>query len=65
MINKSHYDKIRFVLTVVLLFFIACSDKNSGYVFKYSNEQPESAIRSQSMIYFKEILEKETNEKLR
>ena len=65
MINKSHYDKIRFVLTVVLLFFISCSDKNSGYVFKYSNEQPESAIRSQSMLYFKEKLEKETNGKIK
>ena len=64
-INKSHYDKIQFLLTVVLLFFISCGDKNSGYVFKYSNEQPESAIRSQSMLYFKEKLEKETNGKIR
>ena len=63
-INKSHYDKIQFLLAVVLLFFISCGDKNSGYVFKYSNEQPESAIRSQSMLYFKEKLEKETNGKI-
>ena len=34
-------------------------------MFKYSYEQPESAIRSQSMIYFKEKLEKETNGKIR
>ena len=65
MINKSHYNKTQFLLTAVLLFFIACSDKNSGYVFKYSNEQPESAIRSQSMLYFKERLEKETNGKIK
>jgi len=64
-INKSHYDKIQFLLTAVLLFFISCSDKKSGYVFKYSNEQPESAIRSQSMLYFKERLEKETNGKIK
>ena len=64
-INKSHYDKIQFLLAVVLLFFISCGDKNSDYVFKYSNEQPESAIRSQSMLYFKEKLEKETNGKIR
>ena len=64
-INKSHYDKIQFLLGVVLLFFISCGDKNSDYVFKYSNEQPESAIRSQSMLYFKEKLEKETNGKIR
>ena len=63
-INRSHYDKIQFLLTVVLLFFISCGEKNSGYVFKYSNEQPESAIRSQSMLYFKEKLEKETNGKI-
>lgn len=65
MINKSHYNKIQFLLTAVLLFFISCSDKKSGYVFKYSNEQPESAIRSQSMLYFKERLEKETNGKIK
>ena len=65
MINKSHYNKIQFLLTAVLLFFISCSDKESGYVFKYSNEQPESAIRSQSMLYFKERLEKETNGKIK
>ena len=65
MINKSYYNKIQFLLTVVLLFFISCSDNKSGYVFKYSNEQPESAIRSQSMLYFKERLEKETNGKIK
>ena len=65
MINKSHYNKIQYLLTAVLLFFISCSDKKSGYVFKYSNEQPESAIRSQSMLYFKERLEKETNGKIK
>lgn len=65
MINKSQYNKIQFLLTAVLLFFISCSDKESGYVFKYSNEQPESAIRSQSMLYFKERLEKETNGKIK
>ena len=65
MINKSHYNKIQFLLTAVLLFFISCGEKNSGYVFKYSNEQPESAIRSQSMLYFKERLEKETNGKIK
>ena len=64
MINKFHYDKIQFHLTVVLLFFISCGDKNSDYVFQYSNEQPESAIRSQSMLYFNERLEKETNGKI-
>ena len=65
MVNRSHYDKIQILLTVVLLFFISCGDKNSGYVFKYSNEQPESAIRSQSMLYFKERLEKDTNGKIK
>ena len=65
MVNRSHYDKIQILLTAVLLFFISCSDKKSGYVFKYSNEQPESAIRSQSMLYFKERLEKETNGKIK
>ena len=34
-----------------LIFFSSCTTNESGYVFKYSNEQPESAIRSQSMLF--------------
>ena len=64
-INKIYYHKIRFVLVGVLVFFICCTTNESGHVFKYSNEQPESAIRSQSMIYFKEKLEKETNGRIK
>ena len=42
-------------ITILLLFlFIAsCSKKEEGYIFKYANEQPESAIRSQSMPFFR------------
>lgn len=64
-INKIYYHKIRFVLVGVLMFFSCCTTNESGHVFKYSNEQPESAIRSQSMIYFKEKLEKETNGRIK
>ncbi len=64
-INKIYYHKIRPVLVSVLVFFICCTTNESGHVFKYSNEQPESAIRSQSMIYFKEKLEKETNGRIK
>ncbi|MEC7850526.1 MAG: TRAP transporter substrate-binding protein [Candidatus Neomarinimicrobiota bacterium] len=60
-INIVYYQKIGRVLISVLVFLICCTTNESGYVVKYSNEQPESAIRSQSMIYFKEKLEKETN----
>ena len=64
-INKIYYHKIRPVLVSVLVLFICCTTNESGHVFKYSNEQPESAIRSQSMIYFKEKLEKETNGRIK
>ena len=64
-INKIYYHKIRPALASVLVFFTCCTTNEIGYVFKYSNEQPESAIRSQSMIYFKEKLEKETNGRIR
>ena len=63
--NKVYYYMLRFNLFGVLLCFISCTSNDSGYVFKYSNEQPESAIRSKSMIFFKEKLEKETNGKIK
>jgi len=47
----------------ILLFFLfiaSCSTKEEGYIFKYANEQPESAIRSQSMLFFKKQLETKT-----
>ena len=54
-------------ITILLLFlFIAsCSTKEEGYIFKYGNEQPESAIRSQSMLFFKKQLETKTKGKIK
>jgi len=54
-------------ITILLLFlFIAsCSKKEEGYIFKYANEQPESAIRSQSMLFFKKQLETKTKDKIK
>lgn len=50
---------------LVLQFFNSCTTGDKGYVFKYSNEQPETAIRSQSMLFFKERLEKESDGKIK
>ena len=63
---KMCYHAIRSAFVYcVLIFFSSCTTNESGYVFKYSNEQPESAIRSQSMLFFKEKLEKESNGKIK
>ena len=54
-------------ITILLLFlFIAsCSKKEERYIFKYANEQPESAIRSQSMLFFKKQLETKTKDEIK
>ena len=54
-------------ITILLLFlFIAsCSKKEEGHIFKYANEQPETAIRSQSMLFFKKQLETKTKDKIK
>ena len=54
-----------FLFCYVLIVFISCAKNNGEYVFKYSNEQPEAAIRSQSMLFFKENLEKETSGRIK
>lgn len=62
MLIKIYLMTTRVIHILSLIFlFCSCSKKNSNYVFKYSNEQPQNAIRSASMIYFKDKLEKETN----
>ena len=52
------------------LFFIltvSCAKRDSGeVVFRYANEQPEAALRSQSMIkFFKEQLEERSNGRIK
>lgn len=56
--------RLIFILSILILPY-SCAKKDNGYVFKYSNEQPQSAIRSSSMIYFKEKLEKETDSRIK
>ena len=64
MLKNIFYTIYPFLISILILFG-SCKTNQKGYVFKYSNEQPESAIRSQSMVYFKEKLEKETNGKIK
>ena len=53
------------LFSLLLLFTFSCEKNRKNYVFKYSNEQPETAIRSQSMVFFKEQLEKKTDGKIK
>lgn len=52
-------------LLSVCLLFASCGQRSDQIVFKYGNEQPEAALRSQSMLYFKEQLEKETQGRIK
>ena len=48
----------RIVVCLLVVASASCTRSDKGLVFKYANEQPEAAIRSQSMLYFEEELEK-------
>jgi len=48
------------------LLAVSCGKKESAeYVFRYSNEQPKDALRSQSMIFFKRQLEERSNGRIK
>ena len=55
----------RSVLLGVLLLVVSCGSSSNQLVFKYGNEQPEAALRSQSMLFFKEELEKRSQGKIK
>ncbi|TNF76469.1 MAG: hypothetical protein EP299_05385, partial [Acidobacteria bacterium] len=60
----SHCPATKMFRIIVCLLAVAsasCTRSDKGLVFKYANEQPEAAIRSQSMLYFEEELEKRTD----
>ena len=64
--TKNMYRLFYSILfSIQLLFMSSCEKNRENYIFKYSNEQPEKAIRSQSMVFFKEQLEKKTNGKIK
>ncbi len=53
------------LITLTALLCIACGSKQSGtFLFKYANSQPEQHPRSQSMIFFKQELEKRSQGKI-
>ena len=47
------------------LLVSACAPNERGFVFTYSNEQPQSSLRSQSMLFFQEQLEQRTGGRIR
>ena len=53
------------VLLMTLLFFFCANRSEDVYVFKYGNSQPEFHPRSQSMVYFKQEIEKRTGGRIK
>ncbi len=53
------------LLVLGLAWLTSCSQDAGALVFKYGNEQPEGALRSQSMLFFKEELEKRSEGRIR
>lgn len=47
------------------LLVSACAPNDRALIFTYSNEQPRGALRSQSMLFFKEELERRTGGRIR
>ncbi|MDP7564758.1 MAG: TRAP transporter substrate-binding protein [Candidatus Marinimicrobia bacterium] len=56
---------IKNIVLILLFLLISCSKNEKEYFFKYANEQPESSIRSQSMLFFKNQLETKTNGRIK
>ncbi|MEM7231475.1 MAG: TRAP transporter substrate-binding protein [Planctomycetota bacterium] len=50
---------------VLFVAISACSRDEAEFVFRYSNEQPEGSLRSQSMLFFKRELEKRSQGRVR
>ena len=55
--SKRRRMKANFAAGLIALLLIGCSADKNGFVFQYSNSQPEQAPRSQSMIFFEKELE--------
>ena len=54
------------LLLSLALLAVSCGKQDSGeFVFRYSNEQPKDALRSQSMMFFKEQLEERSNGRIK
>ena len=61
-------QKKRFLAVVFLvtLLFLSCTEiPDNAYIFRYSNSQPESHPRSQSMIFFKKEVEKRSSGRIK
>ena len=52
-------------ILLAALFLGGCGSSSQQIVFKYGNEQPEAALRSQSMLFFKKELEKRSEGRIR
>lgn len=63
-VMKRLYLNLIFVIILLTLFGCQKQSETNIYTFRYSNSQPKQHPRSQSMIFFKEELEKRTNGKI-
>ncbi len=53
------------LIALIMLITASCSKQDGAIVFKYAHEQPEPAIRSQSMKFFQKELEKRSNGRIK
>jgi C4-dicarboxylate-binding protein DctP len=53
------------ILLIIAMFLHCSGGTPEVYVFKYSNSQPEQHPRSRSMVFFKEEVEKRTNNRIK
>ena len=50
---------------ILALLVSSCPPNDRGFVFSYSNEQPQAALRSQSMLFFQKELEERSAGQIR
>ena len=48
-------------ICITIALAASCSRQQDRFIFTYSNEQPRAALRSQSMLFFQQELEKRTD----
>lgn len=53
------------ILATLWIGGVSCGSGNHQLVFKYANEQPEAALRSQSMLFFEKELEKRSGGRIK
>jgi len=64
-VSQSFSYKLLFVIIIIMIGGCRQKSPQNYYIFRYCNSQPAQHPRSQSMIFFKEELEKRSNGKIK